>query len=137
MPASWLRRRRRGRLNLSVVGALVFVGRDVVGLAVQSAVVVTSRPIRSWCTRHVDGAQRAGQEWAAAADGFGLEQSDRRHRSCVVAGVADTPDGCRDLFQDKGFGERDGGVLTCSGTRTMPPGCVDAQPARASGPCSA
>src|ERR1700737_1097451 len=39
MPASWLRRRRLGRRGLSVIGGVVFVGWDVVELAVQSAVV--------------------------------------------------------------------------------------------------
>jgi hypothetical protein len=39
MPASWLRRRRLGRLEVSVIGGFVFVGR-VVELAVQAAIVV-------------------------------------------------------------------------------------------------
>ena len=32
MPASWLRRRRLGRLDVSVIGALVLLGWDVVEL---------------------------------------------------------------------------------------------------------
>ena len=39
MPATWLRRRRLARLGVSVVGGLVFLGRDILKLAVQSAVV--------------------------------------------------------------------------------------------------
>jgi hypothetical protein len=46
----------------------------------------------------VDGPQRARQEWATAADGFGLEQPDRRLRESVIVGVADTADRCRDPF---------------------------------------
>ena len=106
MPASWLRRRRRGRLGLSVIGGLVFVGRNVVELAVQSAAVVPVDPLHRRVFHVVDGPQRAGQEWAAAADGFGLEQPDRRLRQSIVIGVADAADRCRDPFQDKGFGER-------------------------------
>ena len=56
MPASWLRRRRLGRLDVSVVGGLVFFGRNVVELAVQPAVVELMRVILSsgdvrmrWC----------------------------------------------------------------------------------------
>jgi hypothetical protein len=40
MPASWLRRGRLARLDVSVVGGLVFFGRNVLKLAVQAVVVV-------------------------------------------------------------------------------------------------
>jgi len=39
-----------------------------------------------------DCAQRACEERATAADGFGLEQPDRRLGKGVVVGIADTAD---------------------------------------------
>jgi hypothetical protein len=44
MPASLLRRRRLGRLGLSVMGALVLVRRDVIEQAVQPAGVARMQP---------------------------------------------------------------------------------------------
>jgi hypothetical protein len=81
------------------VGGLVFFGWNVVKLAVQAAIVVPVDPLHRGVLHVVDRAQRRRQEWAAAADGFGLEQPDRGLGQCVVVGVADATDGCRDPFQ--------------------------------------
>ena len=83
----------------------MLVGWDVVELAVPG-IVVPVDPLHRCVFDVVDRAQRARQEWAAATDGFGLEQPDRGLGQRVVVGVADTTDGCRDPFQDKGFRER-------------------------------
>ena len=103
MLALCLRRCRLARLDVSVVGGLVFFGWNVVELAVQAAIVVPVDPLHRRLLHVVDRAQRARQEWAAAADGFGLEQPDRGLGQRVVVGTADTADGCRDPFQYKGF----------------------------------
>src|SRR4051812_6212246 len=111
MPASWLRRRRLGRLGVSVVGGLVFFGRNVVELAVQPAVVEPIDPLHRGVFHVVEGAQRAAEERATATDSFGLEQPNRGLRQSVVIGVADAADRCRNTFQYKGFSERDRRVL--------------------------
>ena len=85
MAASRLRRRWLGRLGVSVVGGLVFVGRDVLELAVQPAV-------GERVDQGMSVMQRAGEERAAAADGFGLEQPDSGFRQGVVVGIADAAD---------------------------------------------
>ena len=46
---------------MSVIGGLVFVGRNVVELAVQSAAVVPVDPFHRRVFHVVDGPQRAGQ----------------------------------------------------------------------------
>lgn len=104
-------RRRRGRLEVSVVGGLVFVGRNVVELAVQAPVVEPIDPLHRRVFDVVDGAQRAGQKRAAATDAFGLEQADCRLGQGIVVGVTDTSDGCCNALQDKRFPERDRCIL--------------------------
>jgi hypothetical protein len=84
MPASLLRRRRLGRLGLSVIGALVLVRWDVIEQAVQPAGVVPVDPLHRGVLDVVDGFQRASQERAVTADGFGLVQPDRGLGQCVV-----------------------------------------------------
>jgi hypothetical protein len=78
---------------------------------VQAAVVEPVDPLHRGVLDVIDRVQRAGQERAAAADGFGLEQSDRGVGQCVVVSVADATNRCRDPFQNKGFRERNRRIL--------------------------
>jgi hypothetical protein len=111
MPASRLRRRRLGPLEVSVVGGLVLVGRGLVELAVQAQVVEPIDPLHRRVFDVVASTQRAGQRRATATDAFCLEQADRRLGQSIAVGDADTSDGCRNALQDKGFRERNRCVL--------------------------
>ena len=73
-----VRRRRLERLDLSVVGGFVFVGWDVVELAVQASIVVPLDPLHGRVVNIVDSAQWAVPKRAPGSDGFGFEQPNRR-----------------------------------------------------------
>src|ERR1700738_961247 len=91
MPASWLRRRRLGRRGLSVIGGVVFVGWDVVELAVQSAVVDQSTHsivVYSTSSMVRSGPARNGLRRPTAAV---LINPNRRLRSGVVIGLPMLP----------------------------------------------
>jgi hypothetical protein len=69
---------------LSVIGALVLVRRDIIEQAVQPAGVVPVDPLRRGVLDVVDGFQRASQERAVTAYGFGLVQPDRGLGQSVI-----------------------------------------------------
>jgi hypothetical protein len=66
------------RFEVSVVDGLELVGRDIAERGVQAPVVVPVDPFGGDPFHVVDGPQRPVAEWGVVADGFVLEQPDRR-----------------------------------------------------------
>lgn len=95
-----------GFRGCAVVVVLVFDGRDVAYLTVESSVVI---PVDVLGGGEFDVGQRP--PWPSGLDQLGLEEADRAFHEGVVVGVADAADGGCDAGRVQVFGEPETRVL--------------------------